>query len=86
MKSYYYPDAVYLHGWGALRGGLVFSPCGGSITGSFFSRSRYQCGAILPADVCVDAVQRLSVGRSQVYVPACCIILRYKLHYFFIGG
>jgi hypothetical protein len=62
-------------------GWCLDSPCGGSITGSFRSPSQYQCGAILPADVCVDAVHRLSVGRNQDCVPACCIILRYKLHY-----
>jgi hypothetical protein len=41
-------------------GWCLDNPCGGSITGSlvwhlsFCSRSQYQCGAILPADVCVD--------------------------------
>jgi hypothetical protein len=48
-------------------------------------RSQYQCGAILSADVCVEVVCRLSVGRNQDYVPACCIILRYKLHYLYRG-
>jgi len=53
------------------------------------SRSQYQWGAILPVDVCVDVVHWLSLwGENQEYVPACCIILRYKLHEFIIciGG
>ena len=51
-----------------------------------FSRSQYQYGGILPADVCVDAVHRLSVGRNQVCVPACCIILRVISYIICIGG
>ena len=52
------------------------NPCGGSITGSFCSRSsyQYQCGAILPADVCVDAVHRLYVWYYTVVCrvhPGC---------------
>jgi hypothetical protein len=72
-------------------GWCLDSPCGGSITGSlvwhlsFCSRSQYQCGAILPADVCVDVVHRLSAGRNQDCVPACCIIMRYELHYLYRG-
>jgi hypothetical protein len=52
---------------------------------NFCSRSQYQCEAILPADVCVDVVHRLSVGRNQDCVPARCIILSYKLHYVYRG-
>ena len=72
-------------------GWCLDSPCGGSITDSlvwhlsFCSRSQYQCGPIIPADVCVDVVRGLSVGRNQDCVPACCIILRYKLHYLYRG-
>ena len=65
VKNLLYLDLVYLHMWGSQRGGWCLdSPCGGSITGSFCSRSscQYQCAAILPADTCVNAVYRLSVG------------------------
>ena len=62
-------------GGGCVVGWCLDNPCGGSITGSCCSRSsyQYQCGAILSADVCVDAVHRLSVGRNQDCVPVCCI-------------
>ena len=35
--------------------------------------------------MCVDVVRGLSVGRNQDCVAACCIILRYKLHYLYRG-
>jgi len=35
--------------------------------------------------VCVDAVHRLSVGRNQDCVPACCMFLTYELHYLYWG-
>ena len=69
VKSSYYPDAVYLYRWGRrVVGWCLDSPCGGSITGSFRFRSQYQCGAILPADVCVDAVHRLYVWYYRIYI------------------
>ena len=70
-------------------GWCLDSPCSESTTGSlvwhlsFCSRSQYQCGAILTADVCVDVVHRLSMGRNQDCVPAC--FLRYRLHYLYRG-
>jgi hypothetical protein len=91
-RLFYRREILLLSGCGVCIGGgrcvvgcCLDSPCGGSITGSFCSRSQYQCGAILPADVCIDAVHRSSVGRNQDCVPACCIILRYKLHYLYRG-
>ena len=69
VKSYYHPDAgICTCGGRCVVGCCLDNPCGGSITGSFTSRSQYQCGAILPADVCVDAVHRLSVGRKTKIV------------------
>ena len=69
-------------------GGVLDNPCGGGITGSccFRSSYRYQCGAILSADVCVDAVHKLSVGRKP---RVCTCVLYnsegYKLHYLYRG-
>ena len=67
-------------------GWCLDNPCGGSSTGSFCSRSQYQFGAILPADVCVDAVHMLYVGRK----PRLCSCMLYnsegyKLHYLYQG-
>jgi len=38
--------------------------------------------------VCGRGALSVSVGKKQVCVPACCIVLRYKLHEFVIciGG
>jgi hypothetical protein len=87
VKSYYHPDAdICTCGGHCIVGWCLDNPCGGSITGSFCSRSQYQCGAILPADVCVDAVHGLSVGRK----PRLCTCMLYnsegyKLHYLYQG-
>jgi hypothetical protein len=87
VKTYYQPDGgICTCGGRCVVGLCLDNPCGGSITGSFCSRSQYQCGAILPADVCVDALHRLSVGRT----PRLCTCMLYnsegyKLHYC-IGG
>ena len=69
-------------------GWCLDNPCGGSITGSCSSQSsyQYQCGAILSADVCLDAVHRFSVGRK----PRLCTCVLYnsegyKLHYLYRG-
>ena len=69
-------------------GSCLDNPCGGSITGSCCARSsyQYQCGTILSADVCVDAVHRLSVGRKR----RLCTCVLYnsegcKLHYLYRG-
>jgi len=96
VKSWYYPDVVYLHRCWALRvGWCLDGPCGGSITGSLVwhlslcSRSQYQ-GGLSSRLICVCGRGALivSVGRNQEGVPACCIILRYKLYEFIIciGG
>ena len=49
-------------------GWCLDNPSGGSITGSCCSQSsyQYQCGAILSADVCVDAVHRLYIWYYPV--------------------
>ena len=50
------------------------------------SSYQYQCGAIFSADVCGDAVHRLSEGRK----PRLCTCMLYnsegyKLHYLYRG-
>jgi len=49
------------------------------------SRSQYQLRAVLPVDVCGGrSALIVSVRKKQECVPACCIVLRYKLHEFII--
>jgi hypothetical protein len=87
MKSYYHPDSgICTCGGRCVLGLCLYNPCGGSITGSFCSRSQCQCGAILQVDECLDAVRKLSVGRK----PRLCICMLYnsegyKLHYLYRG-
>jgi hypothetical protein len=79
VKSYYNPDAdICTCGGRCVVGWCLDNTCGGSITGSFCSRSQYQCGAILPADECVDAVHRFSVGRK----PRLCACILYNSDFF----
>ena len=68
MKSWYYPDTVYLHRWWALWvGWCLDSLCGGSIMGSLICHYpsvfgvNINRGAIPPVDVCVDVVHWLSM-------------------------
>jgi hypothetical protein len=84
VKSYYHPDAgICTRGGRSVVGWCLDNPCGESITGSFCSRSHFQCGAIVPADVCVDTVRRLYVWYYPVFSmvhpgclgASCCVML-----------
>ena len=90
VMSWYYPDAVYLHRWWALQvGWCLDSLCGGSITGSLVChlplcfQSQYQWGDYPPGwCVCGRGGLIVSAGKKQECVPACCVVLRYKIHEF----